>query len=471
MHDLGTIGRGESAASVDGTKAAEHLLAQPWPWKTRAAASAGQTQERSVQSHPSTKRAHPPGLYFVCGAELCERFAGGLLLSLLVLYLTERLGQPPAQAIRWVGMLNAAGYAAALGGGWLLGQALPALRVAMLGALLLAAGFVALSVEHRQSLPLAFVLLIAGSGLFRPAITLLLGQLYSSRDLRRDAGHTWFWIAVNVGSALAPLFAGAMRAVAGWQVTFATAVLSMFASVLILVIGKRHLRRNNLDAIGESVPPAAPALGRKGHLRILGAASFAALLYNVAYGQVDGALLLWARDQTNRFIGGHEIPTAWFSSLPALLVLLIGPGLLMIMDGLRSRGHEPSAFAKISLGLTISGTGYALMAFCASTATDVRSSPLWLLGCCSALVVGELLILPTGLALVTRLLTNQYGGLGSGLWFAVTAIGLWVGGEIGAVGQHVSAVWLFGELTSILVVGAVMVHRMRRLREDTSPGS
>ncbi len=42
---------------------------------------------------------HPIGLYLLCVVELCERFAGSLLGSLLLLYLNERIGLSPGTAM------------------------------------------------------------------------------------------------------------------------------------------------------------------------------------------------------------------------------------------------------------------------------------------------------------------------------------------------------------------------------------
>ena len=66
------------------------------------------TVTRPPHSVASPSAGQPVGLYVVCAAEFCERVASCLLLSLLVLYFTERLGIASTVAVRRVGSFNAA---------------------------------------------------------------------------------------------------------------------------------------------------------------------------------------------------------------------------------------------------------------------------------------------------------------------------------------------------------------------------
>lgn len=348
MHELAENRSAALAACEKDAAPALSLLAAPLTAGTSSDGVPPTPHRPEKSASASASRKQPTGLSIVCGAEFCERFASCALLSILVLYLTEQLGLSSAMAVRGVGMLNALGYLAALAGGGLVGSVLAAVRGATLGALLLAAGFSLLAAKRSPVLLVAMAFLIVGSGLFRPSVTMLLDQLYSRNDERRDAGHVWFWVAVNAGGALAPLAAGSLRDAAGMRAAFTAATLSILLCAAVLVSGERHLRTTaqpHEDENQRDAPDDPDALSDGSQrLWLIVAIGVSLLLYTVAYGQVDGALLLWARDQMDRVILGHEVPAAWFSSVPAVFVLTLGPPLIATMRKLRLWRRAPSPF-------------------------------------------------------------------------------------------------------------------------------
>ena len=62
------------------------------------------------------------------------------------------------------------------------------------------------------------MLIALGTGLFKPNISALVGDLYARDDVRRDAGFSLFYMGINVGAFLRAAghgFSGAKRAVQG----------------------------------------------------------------------------------------------------------------------------------------------------------------------------------------------------------------------------------------------------------------
>lgn len=128
---------------------------------------------------------HPIGLYLLCVVELCERFAGSLLGSLLLLYLNERIGLSPGIATRLGGAFNAAVYLSSVLGGMVADRWLGTYRAILLGAALLAVGYGVLSVDRATALYLAAGLLVLGHALFKPNISAAVGKLYDRGSPRR----------------------------------------------------------------------------------------------------------------------------------------------------------------------------------------------------------------------------------------------------------------------------------------------
>ena len=52
---------------------------------------------------------------------------------------------------------------------------------------------------------LGLVLVVLGTGLLKPNISAIVGQLYPDGGARRDAGFTIFYMGINIGAALGPL--------------------------------------------------------------------------------------------------------------------------------------------------------------------------------------------------------------------------------------------------------------------------
>jgi POT family proton-dependent oligopeptide transporter len=403
---------------------------------------------------------HPPGLLVLCMAELCERFAGCLFLSLLVLYLTERAGVPASAAIRQVGWLNAGGYVASLAGAWLIDRGVRALHAALLGGALLCLGYLALVPTSHATWTTAYAALALGGGLFRAAITLLLTAQYARSSPLRDAGHLWLWGAVNLGGAAAPLFASSIGSVHAWSSALAVAATTMALCVSILWLGRARLlcagdplRRQRLPA---SRHDDATLAGPTSAARVVILASLSLLIYMVAYGQLDGTLLLWARDHTDRSLLGITIPASSFAALPALLVLLLGPLVLALVRRLRAAGHRDNDFAQLRIGLfSVALACMVLLVASLRLPSVPHQSPLWLLACFALLVLGELLIAPLGLALMTRVVAPQHVGLVNALWYAVMAVGFVLAGEFGSLLQHTPQWVCFAALAGVATAAAV----------------
>lgn len=91
----------------------------------------------------------------------------------------------------------------------------------------------------------------------------------------------------------------------------------------------------------------------------------------------------------------------------------------------------------------------AVMSRASAAGTTTLRSPRWLLGCLALLVLGELLIAPLSLALMTKMTSRRYAGLMGCLFYALTAAGFLIAGEVGAALQRDSR----GEAFAVLAGG------------------
>ena len=52
------------------------------------------------------------------------------------------------------------------------------------------------------------MLLVCGTGLLKGNVSTIVGQLYAQGDQRRDSGFSIFYMGINIGALISPLFCG-----------------------------------------------------------------------------------------------------------------------------------------------------------------------------------------------------------------------------------------------------------------------
>ena len=78
-------------------------------------------------------------------------------------------------------------------------------------------GHFTLAIPLEQTFILGLILVAAGTGLLKPNISSIVGQLYSTNDDRRDSGFTIFYMSINIGSMLGFAVCGWLGEKVGWH--------------------------------------------------------------------------------------------------------------------------------------------------------------------------------------------------------------------------------------------------------------
>ena len=138
---------------------------------------------------------------------------------------------------------------------------------------------------------------------------------------------------------------------------------------------------------------------------------FSALFWS-GFEQAGSSLNLFARDLTDRVIGGWEMPVSWLQSVNPLFIIAFAPVFAWLW--LRLRRREPSAPAKFSLGLIFLGLGFGVMVWASMLTVGpngqaIKVSPLWLVMTYLFHTFGELCLSPVGLSTVTKLAPHRIG--------------------------------------------------------------
>ena len=156
---------------------------------------------------------HPRGLPTLFFTELWERFSYYGMRAILVLYMVATpaqggLGFDTKHAASIYGTYTMSVYLTALPGGMIADHWLGARLAVLLGGIVIACGHFSMVFHSLAFFYLGMVLIALGTGLLKPNISAMLGNLYAKDDPRRDSGFSIFYMGINVGAFFAPLVCG-----------------------------------------------------------------------------------------------------------------------------------------------------------------------------------------------------------------------------------------------------------------------
>ncbi|MCS6954146.1 MAG: peptide MFS transporter [Bryobacterales bacterium] len=478
---------------------------------------------------------HPRGLATLFMTELWERFSYYGMRALLILFMTAPqqaggLGFDVAKAGAVYGLFTAMVYLLSLPGGWVADRWLGQRRAVLYGGVIIAAGNYLLATPSLTAFYFGLALVACGTGLLKPNVSVMVGQLYERGDSRRDAGFSIFYMGINLGAFLAPLACGYLGQRVNWHLGFALAGTGMLAGLAQYVAGGRHLgeagkwpagagsvaetlahRRKTLkilagslvfvgglaladaaglvqitaqglsDALGVVLAASVVAffvwalfLGdwerqERRRLAVIGLLFLASTVFWALFEQAGSTLNLFAERNTNKTVWGFTFPASWFQSLNALLIVALAPVFAWLWVRLGSR--EPSSAAKFAWGLAAAGLGFAVLALGASVAQrGVQVSPLWLVGVYVLHTVGELCLSPVGLSAMTKLAPARISSLVMGVWFLSISVGNYLGARVAMLYERLSLSELFGVVAGVGLgagmVMAVLAAPIRKLMGD-----
>src|SRR5438874_7652950 len=204
---------------------------------------------------------HPVGLSTLFFTEMWERFSYYGIRPLLVLFMTAALAQggfgfERNTASSIVGIYAACVYLASLPGGWIADRWLGLRRSIWYGGIFIALGHlsIALSIVFAHSaFFIGLIFIVLGTGLLKPNISAIVGDLYPEGGARRDAGFSMFYTGINLGATIAPLASGLLGERIGWHWGFGVAGVGMLFGLITF----RLRAPSTLGPIGV-LPNAAP---------------------------------------------------------------------------------------------------------------------------------------------------------------------------------------------------------------------
>lgn len=436
----------------------------------------------------ATSLKHPKGLYLLFMTEMWERFSYYGMRALLVLYLTQSLleggmGFSEENATLLYGFFTGLVYMTPIIGGWLADNYLGQRHSITIGGITMMLGqFCLASVNSPTMLYLGLFFLIIGNGFFKPNISVLVGDLYETDDKRKDAAFTIFYMGINIGAGISPLVCGWLGMKYGYRAGFLAAGIGMLIGQLIYnVFSSKYLGDIGKVAVGNKKNPNSnnhpltkPEKDRTWVIIII---VLFCVFFWAGFEQAGSSMTLYTEKYINRTVYGFEIPTAWFQSVNAFFIVLLAPVFSMLWTFLASRNREPNVPLKMGFGMIMLGIGFVLMVMAClqrggnNPDETIKANLLFLVGAYLLHTVGELLLSPTGLSMVTKLAPVKLASLLMGVWFLSSFVANIMGGFIASYASRMGAMSIFVTIAVVSVFLGLVLISMNKWLFKKSHGS
>jgi len=456
-------------------------------------ASSDTTQEKTILGHPS-------GLFVLFFAELWERFCYYGMRAILVFHLIAEFQKTTGDAAVIYGAYTALVYALGIFGGYVADRVLGYSRSIVLGGVIMAIGCFMLISRDETIFRAGLATIIVGNGLFKPNISTLVGKLYPQGDPRRDSGFTIFYMGINLGAFLAPIFCARISrwmsdlgvdaetglTIPDYRYGFMLAGIGMVLGLIVFGAGTKSLLGKGKppperQGIGPlvyvtlgciaTIPFMYLLLLRKDEVGIaLGILGGGMVVYligvalksdRVGRDRIFALLILlacnvmfWASfeqagNSLNIFAANHihhlridmfdwTMLAEDFQSVNAIGIVILGPVFAAMWVKLAKAGNNPSIPAKFGLGLIQVGLGFGLLMLGMQSADDAGMIPwYWLAGLYLIHTSGELCVSPVGLSMVTKLAPERMVGMVMGSWFVSIACANYAAGLFSKIAGEV----------------------------------
>jgi POT family proton-dependent oligopeptide transporter len=159
--------------------------------------------------------------------------------------------------------------------------------------------------------------------------------------------------------------------------------------------------------------------------------TFFSIFFWARFEQAGTSLTLFADQNTDRHILGWNMPPEQAHFFNPLFIVTLAPLFSIMWAWLAKRGLEPSAPVKFSFGLMLAGAGFLVLVFGSNFAgPSALVGVQWLALTYFIHTIGELMVSPVGLSMITRLSVQRLVGLMMGAWFLSSAMAQYLGGII-----------------------------------------
>ena len=340
------------------------------------------------------------------------------------------------------------------------------------------------------------VLIVAGM-FFKGQIGALVGSLYGPTEFtRKDAAFALYYMAINIGAFFGPIISGLIAdqwfaeiAATGEIVSFGYKYVFLMNGILMVAVsifiymtapkllgdigkypvngkrGAQAAKESGQKEVAEHQPLTQTEKKRILSMVILFV--FVVLFWS-AWFQTQTSFSILMNDLVQRDFGSFTIPVPWLVAYNSILCVIFAP--LMAKFWLKlgqSKRGDLSIPTKMALGMLFTAAAFVILIIGINSIGGVvdgsrKMSLMFVLVAYLALTIGELCISPIGLAMFNKLAPVRYGSLAMGAWYLSNCFANLISGKLGGLTSTMGYVQIFGSISAVLIVFALMLLVMRK---------
>jgi POT family proton-dependent oligopeptide transporter len=460
--------------------------------------------------------------------EMWERFGYYGMTAVVVIFMVQKLSYTDDRANLTFGAFTALAYAVPAAGGYIGDKLLGSKRTMVLGAVLLACGYVLLAVPDRPGILFPALALVAvGGGIFKANPANLISKLYEGDPAKIDSAFTMYYMAVNVGATASQIATPLIAIHFGWHVAFAVCAAGLMLGLVNYFFMNRYLSHVGskpdfeplrfgrlvliLAGVAVAVVCVAFIIQNREVARAMVGLAFVAMvfifwwmmkngtererkglwaviiltaegmLFFIFYQQMSTSLTLFSLRNVDLDLFGYQVPAGQVQALNPIWIFILSPGLAWLYNRMgKGEGGDFHIATKFAMGFAILSLGFFLYGISGTAAHGGKVSFVWMVAGYAFQSLGELLISGLGLAVVARYVTPSLRGFLMGVYFLSTGLSQYMGSWVATYASVPEGVTspvqslplytnLFIKLGVVAVIGTVvaaaLVPLMKRLPE------
>lgn len=470
---------------------------------SRKGYSAVSTETNGLKDTSPVPTSHPKGFWYIFSGELAERASFYGMKSILLLYLVHVFGYKENNASSLVHLYVAACYFTPLIGGFLADRFLGKYWTIVFFAVPYTIGQFVVGLSNEYLMFGALALLALGSGIIKPNISTLMGLTYDQQrpgqEQLRSQAFAWFYVSINIGSALSTLICPWLRNTfgkfdpetktladpqTGYMVAFMFPAVLMAIAFCFFTAGKRHYAVETPGKPDTSPSPTnEPAEASKWKVvGQVGGLFFLVMFFWAIFDQHTSTWILFAKNNLELNVGGYEVPPDQIQALNPIFIVCFVPLVNLFFSRLAKRGIRVRPTDKMIAGFLLtafcmaihSAAGYASQN---ADGTISKVTILWQVFAFVVITFAEILISVTGLELAFTAAPKSMKSFVTALWLLAVGLAnlfintpvsqMYPGKDAGFLPQFKTAGDYFGALTiAMLAVTVVFFFVARRFNKS-----
>ena len=448
-----------------------------------------------------SKNKYPIGFYVCTSAYALERMAFYSAKWLIGIFIVAEvmkggLGLTPADGAKMTANLVAFTYLTPILGGYVADRWMNPRLCVILGAIIMALGYVfgyGAAVKSAPELLVIMILLVSiGTGLYKGNIAGISGRLFNDKNQLDSAFSIQYSIA-NMGSFLGTFIVSFIAYSIGFGKTFLVCALLLLLSTLWFYlggkftfgdVGKKPFEANENKTYTKKVSkefrtPLTISDKRKIRAIIL-FSIFSIVFWIVWYLTYMPVLYHWGPDfdyanKANWMIGNFRVPSAWFDSLNSLCCIILGPVLAILWSkNAKSPKGDMSIFKKTSIGMMLLGFAFILMCTAEVVRGDGQANLMWIVVVGILISLGEMVFAPLGKSFISKFSPPRLLGLMMGVWPLARFIAGKTYGYLFEMLSNYSFAPAYGVVAIIVILCGLVIWKLDKkmdLLEEIEPAS